>query len=56
MLLQKLQLLLQIIFRTVLAKNDSVIIAPGYEFMSYKNNNVSESLLGLNQKTTPFTL
>lgn len=55
-LLQKLQLLLQIFFRTLLAKKDSMIIAPGYEFMSYKNKKVSESFLGLNQKKTPFTL
>lgn len=44
MLLQQLQLLLQIFFRTLLAKKDSMITAPDYKFMSYKNKKVSEPL------------
>lgn len=32
----------------------SMIIAPGYEFMSYKNKKVPESLLGLNQNENSF--
>lgn len=56
MILQKLQLLLQTVVRTPLAKKDRMIRAPGYECINDKNKKVSESFLGLNQKKTSFTL
>lgn len=56
MILQKLQLLLQTVVRTPLAKKDRMITAPGYECINDKNKKVSESFLALNQKKTSFTL
>lgn len=38
-------------FKILLAKKDIMVIAPGYEFKSYENKKISESLLGINENS-----